>query len=89
MMSIKAYLISKLVQILISQLVKHGPDLLRKFADYVLDWVEEYVLGSASKVDDRIVLPICHMIRETFDIPDDDEEHKEPDWGNSESYDGD
>lgn len=72
----RSYLISKLIQVLMAQLAKHAPGLLVKFADYVLDWVEEYVLGSASTLDDRLILPLCTIIRETYDIPDDDEDVK-------------
>jgi len=49
------------------------PDLLKEFVDRVLDWVEDRVAGSASTVDDRVLLPICDLIRRTFDVPDDDE----------------
>ena len=49
------------------------PELLKVFADMALDWVETRVLGSASTVDDRLVLPVCALIRKTFDIPDNDE----------------
>lgn len=46
------------------------PDLLRKFADNVLDFIEEYVEGSKSTVDDALVLPICTLIRTAFNIKD-------------------
>jgi hypothetical protein len=68
----KAFLISKLIQALLTELQKHAPDLILGLADKVLDFVEEKVLGSASQADDAIVLPICKMIRDTFSIPDDD-----------------
>jgi hypothetical protein len=51
-----------------------NPELLKVFADKVLDFAEDYVLGSKSELDDKIVLPICSMIRITFGIPDDDED---------------
>ena len=62
-------------QILLTQLIKAimtmlTPDLMKKFADTVLDFVEEYVKGTKSKVDDNIVLPLCSVIRATFDIKD-------------------
>ena len=53
------------------------PELLKKFADMVLDFAEDYVTGTASDIDDALVLPLCETIRKVFDIPDDDEE--EPD----------
>ena len=65
----KTQLISMLISALLSML---NPELLKKFADMVLDFAENYVLGTASTIDDRIVLPICEMIRRTFDIPDND-----------------
>ena len=36
------------------------------------DFIEDQVEGSASTVDDAIVLPICETIRAAFNIPDDD-----------------
>ena len=62
-------------QILITQLIKVimsvlTPELMRRFADMVLDFVENYVEGTKSTVDDRIVLPLCNLIRTTFDIED-------------------
>lgn len=65
----KARLIAKLIEVILMALT---PELLRRFADFVLDFVEDKVLGSASTVDDRLVLPLCIMIREAFNIPDDD-----------------
>jgi len=63
----------KLIGMLITTLLSmFSDDLLKKFADMALDFVENYVLGSASTLDDKIVLPICRMIRETFDTPDED-----------------
>ncbi len=49
------------------------PELIKEFADIFLDWIERIVLGSASKVDDRIVLPTIAMIRTVYDFPDNDE----------------
>ena len=66
----KKWMIAKLIQVLLSMLT---PELLKIFADKVLDFAEDYVLGTKSTLDDRIVLPLCNMIRGTFDIPDNDE----------------
>ena len=63
----KTQLISMLISALLSMLT---PELLKKFADTVLDFAENYVTGTASTIDDRVVLPICNMIRSTFDIPE-------------------
>ena len=66
----KAKLISTLISALMAML---SPDLLKTFADMVLDFVEEYVEGTKSSLDDRIVLPLCDTIRKAFNIPDDDD----------------
>lgn len=66
----KAKLIGYLISLILRQLT---PELLKSMADRILDFVEDKVMGSASTVDDAIVLPICGMIRNTFDIPDDDD----------------
>lgn len=63
----KTFLISKLIQILLGLFT---PDLIKKFTDQLLDFVEKQVLGSASEVDDKLVLPLIEMIRKAFDIPD-------------------
>lgn len=46
------------------------PEALRRFAGVVLDFIENAVLGTASDVDDRIVLPLAGMIRQTFGLED-------------------
>jgi len=48
------------------------PELLKKMADMVLDFIENQVEGSASTVDDAIILPICETIRAAFGIEDND-----------------
>lgn len=63
----KAQILSVLIGALLKILT---PELLKQFIDMVLDWVEDYVTGSASTVDDKVVLPICELIRKTFDVPD-------------------
>lgn len=65
----KNLIITQLVSILLNMLT---PELMKKFIDMLLDFVENYVKGTKSDVDDRIVIPICNMIRTTFDIPDND-----------------
>jgi hypothetical protein len=45
---------------------------LRKFADMVLDFIEDAVADSENEIDDTLVLPLCKMIRKTFNIPDND-----------------
>lgn len=65
----KSALIAKLIEIIIGMF---SPDLLKWFVDKLLDLIEEAVIKSEGKLDDKIVLPLCSMIRETFDIPDND-----------------
>lgn len=65
----KAKLISTLIGLLMQMLT---PELLKSFVDMVLDFVEDKVAGTKSPVDDMLVLPICKMIRVSFDIPDSD-----------------
>ena len=42
--------------------------LMKQFADSVLDFVEDKVKGTASTIDDRLILPICDKVRSTFGI---------------------
>jgi hypothetical protein len=65
----QAKLIVKVISMLLSLLT---PELLKAFADMVLDFAEECVIGTASKVDDKLILPICDLLRAAFDIPDND-----------------
>ncbi len=65
----KEKLLGTLVQALLAML---SPELIRKFADMVLDFAENYVVGTQSELDDAIVLPLCHMIRAAFGIEDND-----------------
>lgn len=59
---------------LISLFVKLlSPENLKKFADTVLDFIEDTVVKSGTKWDDALILPLCDTIRSTFDIPDNDE----------------
>ena len=62
-----ATILSKVIEILLQLL---SPELLKKFADIVLDFAEDYVLGTKSDIDDKMILPLCALIRKTFDIPD-------------------
>ena len=50
-----------------------GGPLKRELGDMVLDFVENKVLGSASPIDDAIVLPICKALRDALDIPEGDD----------------
>jgi hypothetical protein len=61
-----------LIQAIVMMLSLLTPELLKKAADMVLDFAEDKILGSASEIDDKLVLPVIELIRETFNIPDDD-----------------
>lgn len=64
---------SQLIPMLVSILMRVLDEaLLKRFADMTLDFVEDAVLGSKSKIDDALVLPVCALIRTTFNIPDND-----------------
>ncbi len=69
----KAGLISMLINLVLSMMT---PEILKKFADMVLDFVEDTVANSTTKWDDVTILPMCNVIRSTFGIPDDDEIEK-------------
>lgn len=64
---------AQLLQLLITTLMTFfSEDLMKKFADTLLDFVEDKVAGSKSTLDDRLVLPLCARVRQAFNIPDDD-----------------
>lgn len=65
----KDQLFMALVQAMLAVL---SPELLRKFADMLLDFAENYVLGTKSTIDDALVLPICKAVRAAFGIEDND-----------------
>ena len=65
----KAKLLTMLIQALVSML---NPALLKQLADMVLDFAENFVLGTKSELDDALVLPLTNAIREAFNIPDND-----------------
>ena len=48
------------------------PELLTEGVDKVLDFFEEKIAESETKIDDRIALPLIAMVREAFNIPDND-----------------
>ena len=65
----KEKLLTHLISILIGSL---NSEMLKGFVDVILDYVENYVQTSETKIDDAIALPLCQLIRNTFDIPDND-----------------
>ena len=65
----KAKIVTTLIGLILKTLT---PEMLKSFADMLLDWVEDAVENSENKIDDATILPLCNMIRATFDIPDND-----------------
>ena len=45
---------------------------LKVWADKGLDLVEDKVAATPTEYDDKIVLPMCNLMRQAFDIPDND-----------------
>ena len=65
-------IIIKMLPVLIGQLLKLlTPELAKKMADKLLDTVEDAIRKSENKLDD-IFLPVIYVIREAFNVPDND-----------------
>jgi len=47
-----------------------SPENLEKFADWVLDFIEDKVAASPTKWDDAVILPMCKAVRDAFNIKD-------------------
>jgi len=62
-------LIIQMISLLLGMLT---PDMLKSVVDAILDIVEDKVADSSNTIDDALVLPLCGLIRETFNIPDND-----------------
>lgn len=64
---------AQLLQLLITTLLTFlTEDLMKKFADTLLDFIEDFVAGTASSIDDKLILPLCARLREAFNVPDND-----------------
>jgi len=48
------------------------PEMLKDLMDHVLDFIEDKVASTDADWDDKIFLPICNLIRVSFNIPDND-----------------
>ncbi len=66
----KAKIIQYVVSILLGLLT---PEMLKKFVDMLLDFIENTVAGTTTDIDDKLLLPLCDLIRTTFNIPDNDQ----------------
>lgn len=63
----------QLIGMLLGMVMKmFSPEILREFMDKILDAIEDAVAKSENTVDDAVVLPLVNMIREAFNIPDND-----------------
>ena len=59
----------KLIEMAIGMFIRMlTPDLLKQFVGMVLDFIEQSVKGTASEVDDKLVLPLVDILRQTFEI---------------------
>jgi hypothetical protein len=67
----KEKLLIQLINLVIGMI---NPELLRRLADTFLDFIEDEVVESENKIDDMIVLPLCKVVRDAFDIEDNDDE---------------
>lgn len=63
----------KIIMMIAGMLVERlDPALLRKWADFGLDLLEDQIAKSASTLDDKLALPIINAFREAFAIEDND-----------------
>ncbi|MEA1877029.1 MAG: hypothetical protein U9N86_09190 [Bacteroidota bacterium] len=46
------------------------PVILKQFLDSILTFVEDYVKGTKSQIDDSLILPICDAARIAFGLVD-------------------
>lgn len=77
--SVKAAFLGKSVDLLID-IIKDEADggLIEDLGDMIIDWAEKKVLGTASKIDDALVLPVCKGIRFATGWEDDDTDQLNP-----------
>ena len=66
----KTYLLEMLFKVAMMVL---KPEAIRMLIDKILDFIEDAVARSETKMDDAIVLPMCNVIREAVNVPDNDE----------------
>lgn len=69
MKSLISSILPKLIEFLLSLV---PPQKLSRVADKLLDWCENAVMKSENDYDNAIVLPLIGIIREAFNIPDED-----------------
>jgi len=65
----KTKIVTYLISLLLSQLT---PSLMRNAVDKLLDLIEDYVAKTPGDLDDKVILPICKMLRDALSVPDND-----------------
>lgn len=65
----KKYLLRTLMSLIIARL---DPETMRKIVDGFLDRIEGAIDESESQADDQVLLPLIKLVREAFNIPDND-----------------
>lgn len=66
-------MITKLLHLLVSNVLNTlNKEERKELVDHFLDIIEKKSIESTNKIDDAIVIPLCKVIRDTTDIPDDD-----------------
>ena len=66
----KQYLLEMLLKMVMMVL---KPAAITALIDKILDFVEDAVAKSETTMDDVIVLPMCKVIREALNVPDNDD----------------
>jgi len=61
----KAKLLGLLIELVLKAI---SPESVKEGVAKALDWIEEKVEDSETKIDDITVLPLVQLIREAFDI---------------------
>jgi len=65
---ITSELISRLVNMLIDMIIRTlTPKFLDEFLFKTIDFVEDKVLGSNTKIDDAMILPITNVLRDILE----------------------
>ena len=58
-------ILTKFISVLLSSI---SGDQLKRFADYLLDKIEEYVEETETGLDNMALLPMCTLVRSVFSI---------------------
>jgi len=88
-MIIKRQLVQLILTRIVSELIeKLDEDILKGFLDRLLDWLENLIKSTDTKLDDVTLLPLLKHVRDAFEIPDNDDHEKKPYGSFFESADG-